>query len=176
MGLSFRKALGNMPATQIGMWAAKAAAKLFGATASETDPASWDWASYLKAAMGGVGAGIISNMVKPGTGQKVLEGALNYVTFKAIQNELVVKSDWAVEHLGQDDEYVPDEYLLTGEDESWFLGQDGGTYPTDEMYRLPEAYMGDTLVRPGRLGDTLVPVDQLGSVADEYRRAYIHQA
>lgn len=174
MGLSFKKALGNVPATQIGMFAAKAAAKLFGAEASETDPTSWDWASYLKAAGGGIGAGILANMVKPGTGQKVLEGSLNYIVFKALQNELISKNDWASQHLG-DDDYSPDEYLLTGADENWFLGADGNAYPTDEMYRLPEASYGEVLQPPGPLGDVLVAPGPLGSVADNYRREYFHQ-
>jgi len=179
MGLSFKKAIGNVPAIQIGMFAAKAAAKLFGGSegapgASETNPNSWTWASYLKAAAGGVGAGILTNMVKPGAGQKVLEGSLNYIIFKALQNELIYKSEWAIQHFG-DDDYTPDEYLLTGADENWFLGADGNAYPTDEMYRLPEASYGDVLQPPGPLGDVLVSPGPLGSVAENYRREYFQQ-
>ena len=187
MGLSFKKAHGNVPATQIGMFAAKWAARrlVMGDSvnyATETDPGSWNYLSYLKAAFGGVGAGVLTNMLKPGAGQKVLEGALNYVVFKAIQNEIIYKSDWATAQFGAEDEaYTPDEYLLTGADENWFLGPDGNTYPTDERYRLPSADyagLGKTLQPVGPLGD-LVRVDQLGafgSVAEDYRRAYFHQA
>lgn len=174
-GLSFKKALGNMVPAQVGMFAAKWACKRFGDNdATETNPSSWGWDSYLKGAVGGIGAGFLANMVKPGSGQKVLEGALNYITFKAVQNELVAKSSWAVEQFGADD-YTPDEYLMTGEDESWFLGEDGNAYPTDEMYRLPEAGYGNALVDVGPLGESLVPVDQLGSVSERYRSAYNQQ-
>lgn len=163
-----------MPATQIGMFAAKWASKRFGSAATETDPASWTWDSYLKGAVGAVGAGFLANMLKAGTGQKVLEGGLNFMVFKALQNEVIAGSTWASSQFGAS-EYVPDEYLLTGQDEDWFMGADGNQYPTDEMYRLPEAGYGDVLQPVGPLGDALQPVGPLGSVQDQYRRAYNQQ-
>lgn len=175
-GLNFRKAIGDMPAIQIGMFAAKWASKRWGASATETDPGSWTWDSYLKGAIGGIGAAMLANMMKRGSGQKVLEGAFNLMVYKAVQNELIPESTWATDQFGQEDDYSPDEYLMTG-DEDWFLGQDGRMYPTDEAYRLPEASYsgyGGALQPVDSLGDTLVPVTDLGSAAveEKARRAW----
>ena len=183
-GLSFRKVLANMPAIQIGMWAAKKAARsfVFGDStnyATENDAGSWSAMSYLKGSLGGLGAAVLVNMLKPGMGQKVLEGAANLMVYKALMNEVVYKSEWATQHFGadEDDAYTPDEYLLTGANEDWFMGADGNRYPTDERYRaLPEATYG-RLEPVGPLG-RLEPVGPLGfggSVADAYRADYFHQ-
>jgi len=186
-GLSFKKALANMPATQIGMWAAKKAARsfIFGdATnyATENDAGSWNWASYVKGSLGGVGAALLVNMLKPGMGQKVLEGAANLMVYKALMNEVVYKSETLTAHFGADedaDEYSPEEYLLTGANDDWFLGTDGGMYPTNDMYRLPEASMdGNAIVPVGPLGDVLTPVGPLGyygDIEEAYRKAYFNQ-
>jgi hypothetical protein len=170
-GLNFRAAIGSMPATQLGMFAAKWAAKRFGDEASETDPGSWNWASYIKGALGSVGAALLIKQLKPGMAQKALEGGLNLMMYKALQNELIANFDWASAQFGQD--YSPEEYLLTG-DENWFLGQDGNYYPAQEQYRLPEASYGDVLEPPGRLGfgDTLEPVTELGDSDDPFKKAW----
>lgn len=169
-GLNFRKAIGDMPAIQLGMFAATWSAKRWGSSATQTDPDSWTWDSYLKGAIGSVGAAMLANMMKPGSGQKVLEGGLNMMTNKAIQNELIAGSTWAAEQFGE--AYSPDEYLMTG-DENWFLGEDGRLYPTDEEYRLPEATYdgyGNALTPVGPMGDTIQPVTSLGSVVEEKAR------
>lgn len=172
MGLNFKNAMSGIFWTQSGMFGAKWMAKRFGADANETDPGSWDWSSYAKGAGGAIITAILANMVKPGKGQKVLEGGLNYVIFKAIQNELITQSDWAQEQFGADDDYTPDEYLLTGEDD-WFLGADGNMYPSDERHRLPSAGYGDTLepVGPLGFGDVLEPVGPLGE-SDPFKEAW----
>lgn len=170
---------------QLGMFAAKWAAKRFDPDASETDPGSWNWSSYLKGSVGAVLGGMVANMLKPGSGQKALEGGLNLMIYKAIQNELISGSDWAAGQLGEDDEdydegyflgedddYVPDEYLLTGTDEyPLMFGEDGELYPADDIHRLPEVEMdGYGQLEPvGPLGQ-LEPVGPLG--ADPYSRAY----
>jgi hypothetical protein len=153
------------------MLAAKFAAKKFGDAASETDPGSWNWASYVKGSVGAVLAGFAANMVRRGSGQKVLEGGLALMMYKAVQNELIVNSQWASEQFGQDD-YIPDEYLLTGnDDDPYYYGQDGQLYPADNRHRFPEVQIGGALVPVGPLGETLEPVGPLG--ADPWRSAYV---
>lgn len=178
------KALKNVPLTQTGMFAAKFAAKLGGADATETDPATWDWASYIKGSAGAVGAALLMGMLKRSHAQKVLEGGLNFIVFKAIQNELIPQSEWAQNWLGQaDEEYVPDEYLMTGTDDyPLMFGQDGELYPADDRHRmLPEVEMegyGDVLERPGRLGgygDVMERPGRLGEYGvDPFAKAYVH--
>ena len=175
------------------MFAAKWAAKRLDPDATETDPTTWNYSSYVKGALGGVAAAMVMNSVKRGSGQKVLDGALNLMMYKAVQNELVVKSDWAKEQFGaDDDDYVPDEYLLTGQDDDiyddddddvmllgtdqdpYMYADDGSIVPATDDYRIqmPEVEMGQSPLQPiGPLGeDVLQPVGPLG--ADPFTRAY----
>lgn len=173
-GLSFKKALKDLLPIQIGMMSAKWAAKRWGEAATEIDPNSWNWASYLKGALGATLAGLLAGQFKAGAGQKVLEGGVNLMIYKAIQNELIVGSAWATEQFGQD-AYFPDEYegsmLLAGETpegQAFMLGADNEFYPADDDYRV-----GNVLEPVGPLGqipERLEPVGPLG--ADPYARAF----
>lgn len=170
--LNFKKALKDVPAIQAGMFGAKWAAKRFGEAASETDPGSWNYASYLKASVGAVGAALLCNLVRPGMGQKSLEGGLNYIIFKALQNEVIAGNAWASAQFGADDDYVPDEYgtpALVGETENgehFMLGEDANYYPADDSYRD----MTGILEPVGPLG-ALEPVGPLGQ-SDPFERAW----
>jgi hypothetical protein len=172
-GISFKKALADVPATQLGMFAAKWAAKRFGgeAGALESDHGSWSATSYIKGAIGSVVAAMLANSFKPGTGQKVLAGGLNLMIYKAAQNEFIQGSDWAANQFGEGDGYVPDEYqgmLLAGqygEETPFMLAEDGEFYPADDEYR-----MQGVLEPVGPMGSELEPVGPLG--VDPYSEAY----
>jgi len=170
-GLNFKSAFKNVLMLDVGMFAAKFAAKRFGGGASELDPNSWGWRAYLQASAGAAVAGMVMNMVKPGTGQKVLEGGLAYVAFKAIQNELISGNATAESWLGASE--MPEDELLLDLDGTPYMNYDGVEYPLDESHR-----MGDTIVPVGRLGDTIVPVGRLGMGGDmsnlmsAYKNAY----
>lgn len=156
-GLNFRAASKNIIPTQLGMFAAVWGAKRFpgfGGEATQTNPESWGYQSYIKGSITGVLAGMAANVVKSGSGQKVLEGALNLMVFELIQNEFVQGSEWASGQFGQDGEYFPQEYLMTGTDEyPQMYGQDGNVYPADERHRLPEVEMEGMRFAPvGPLG------------------------
>lgn len=189
MGLNIRKAIGDVLPTQAGMFAAKWAAKKFpgDSAATEIDPESWNAMSYVKGSIGAFVAGVAANTIKPGSGQAVLAGGINLMIYKAIQNELINKSDWARGQFGADDDvYTPDEYLMTGADEDIALpalfGTDeypmmfdgnGNAVPATDDYRLPEVEMegyGDVLEVPGRLGDVLEVPGRLGE--DPFTRMY----
>lgn len=184
-GLSFRRALKNVISLDIGMFAAKFACKRFGdQVASETDPTTWNAMSYIKAGVGSVGAGLLLNMVRPGMGQKVMEGGLAWTVFKAVENEVIHGNATAEKWLGED--YVYDgigadpNVLVLDEDETPYMtGSDGQLLPLDESHRmLPEmTYSGDVLTPPGRLGDVLTPPGRLGNAArmdmlQAYQRDY----
>lgn len=193
MGLNVGSALKDIPAFQAGMFAAKFAAKKFGDNrATETDPESWSWDSYLKGAFGAIAAGIIAQKIKPGSGQNVLRGGLNLMIFKLIENEWIPKSEFATAHFGQDDElpgYVLGEVYENEEGTPYMLGEDGEWAPADDRHRLPEdaeammggydddddELLGDELQPPGRLGgNDLEPVGPLG--ADPYAEAFFGNA
>lgn len=173
MGLNLKGAISSLPLHLAGMFSAKFAAKRLGgeeSAASETDPESWTTASYVKGAVGGVVAGIAANMLRRGTGQKVVEGAFAYTAFKLVENELVTKSEWAQTWFGQDD-YVPDEFgpMVTGTDtEPYMYGEDGNLMPADDRYRMLPEVMG-ALQPPGPLGDELQRPGAMGNV---WARAY----
>jgi len=179
-GLDFKGALRNVPPYQIGMWAATWAAKRFASeefAANQTDPESWNYASYLKGGLGAVAAAIGANMLRPGWGQKVLEGGLNMMLFKLGENELVPKSEWATAQFGEDEE----PYYAGGEDivfdergAPYMLGENGDFIPVDERHRLPEEFEG-SLEPVGPLGATLEPVGPLGQ-SDPWADAYLGQA
>jgi hypothetical protein len=172
-GLNIKSALKDVPLTQVGMFATKWLAKRFGPDATETDPDSWNWSSYLKGGLGAVIAGFLAQTIKPGAGQKVLAGGLNLVVYKLIQNELIADNDWAEEQFGagQEEGYLPgdvedDEYgnsYLLGEDEQWHQLPEAGVM--GEMQRVgPLGEMGamEKLTPPGPLGDDAVADAMLG--------------
>ena len=192
-GLSFQTAMKNLAPFQIGMLAAKFAEKKGpGGLADDTDPLSWGYGSYLKGALAGVAAAAGANMIRPGWGQRVLEGALNQVVSRIIRNELIEKSAsmfartrkeirvhhqlapgvWTVEVDRGQIEQVESEQMYVDTDGTPYLQGAGYDYlPLDDQHRmLPDTpgYYGDTLVRPGPLGDTLVRPGPLGQ--DDIRR------
>lgn len=173
-GMNIRSALRGLPPTMVGMFAAKWAAKRFGSEASETDPESWTWASYLKGAAGAFVAGFLAQNLRAGWGQKVLEGGMSLMAYKLIENELIPKSEWAQAQFGEDETYFPEEYVQTDDQGTpYLLGQNGQWMPVDERHRLPEyGVMGDELQPVGRLGDELQPVGRLG---DAWQSAYFGQ-
>lgn len=176
-GLNFASAFKNMLPVQVGMFAAKFGAKRFGLDASETDPESWNWASYLKGALGGAIAAFLAQNIKPGSGQKVLEGAMNYITFKVVQNELIAGNETASRWLGgaEEDEYYPDEYMEGADDDEGYLPGDVATDDAGQPYLLGESgweEVGETLQPVGPLGEALQPVGPLGNDA-AYRAALL---
>ena len=185
-----------MPYTQIGMFATKWLAKRFGPDASEIDPGTWDWSSYLKGGIGAVAAGFFMQMIKPGSGQRVMAGGLNLMAYKLIQNELIAGNPgWAAQFGADEDEddYVPTEYMggydgyggqdtyLPGDVETnsagqpFLLGEDG------QWHALPEETMGDLLEPVGPLGQLepvgplgqLEPVGPLGNIDAAYRKSLL---
>jgi len=163
-GLNFKTALKNIPVSTIGMFAAKWAAKRFGEAASETDPNSWNYASYLKGSGGAAAAAIIANMVKPGSGQRVLEGGMSLMLYKLVQNELIAPSEFWGGQFGQSRE--PGVIETNSEGEPYILGEDYEWYPLTENSRMQGGY-GDSLVTPGPLGDSLVTPGPLGATMDQ---------
>lgn len=171
-GLSIRSALKDQIPIQIGMLASQWAAKRFGTDASELDPTTWTWASYAKGGLGAFGAAMIANAIKPGMGQKVLTGGLAHIVHRIVRNELIEKSPWAISQFGQGDEEEEGVYV---DEEGVPYAASGGEYlPLDEQHRmLPSgSVMGDSLVRPGPLGQ-LEPVGPLGQTSNQlYAQAY----
>jgi hypothetical protein len=161
-GLNFKGALKEVPMELIGMFAAKWAAKRFGNPATETDPASWNAASYIKGALGAVGGGILMNMIKPGSGHAVLRGGLSLMAYKLIENKGIANSPFWSAQLGADESAarVPGVIEMNGLGEPFILGEDyqwrplngADDYRAISGYGADEYVMGDALVRPGPLG------------------------
>lgn len=183
MGLNFQSALKNALTMQVGMLAAKWAAKRWSPDATETDPASWNYSSYIKGALGAALGAVVMNTIKRGQGQKALEGGLALMLNKIIQNELIPQSPFMLEQFGAEDwtdlgqdSYVPTEYLLTGDEDNPYAFDDAGNmYPADDRHRLPEiSEMGNALEPVGPLGGgALEPVGPLGYADDVWADAYL---
>jgi hypothetical protein len=147
-GLNFKMALKNIPVHTLGMLAAKWAAKKFGTAASETDPGSWNYASYLKGSAGAALGAFIANVIKPGTGQRVLEGGLSLMLYKLAQNELIAGNTFWAGQFGETDyQRVPGVVEENEAGEPYILGEDYQWYPL-EGYGAEDS----ALVAPGSLG------------------------
>ena len=199
-GLNVKSAIHEGIPMLIGMFAAKLGARKFG-NGLETDPTTWTWGTYLKAGAGAFVGAMAANMVRPGMGQRVLNGGLAFVLFKLVQNELVTKSPKAQEWFGADDPlegydgygYLgaddPNVLQLDGEGTPWMMSDNGQMLPLDERHRmqldgedswganddLPELQgtWGEALVAPGRLGEALVAPGRLGQdVRNDYIARY----
>jgi hypothetical protein len=180
-GLNFKQALNNIPLNTLGMFAAKWACKRFGQPATETDPNTWNYASYLKGAAGAATAGFIANMVKRGSGQRVLEGGLSLMLYKLVQNELIPGTSFWSEQLGAADDRVPGTVEQNSAGEPFILGEDYQWYPmtgADDARIDNQSLYGSALVQPGALGfgDSLVEPGRLGygeDLDDIYARNYL---
>jgi len=174
-GLNVKTALKGIPLNALGMFAAKWLAKKWGPAATETDPSSWNWSSYLKGAGGAAAAGFLANMVKPGSGQKVLEGGMALMLYKLIENEFIAgKPNWEAQ-LGGVSERVPGSIETNSAGEPFVLGDDGEWYPlegADDYDYLP---VGNALVEPGPLGNALVDPGPLGFGEDAFARPFMRR-
>ena len=175
-GLNFKSAIADGIPLILGIFAAKFGARKFGG-GTETDPTTWSWGTYLKAGAGAFAGAFLANMIKPGMGQKVLNGGLGFVIFKLVENELISQSPKAMEWFGQPEELEgygygfgaddPNILQLDGEGTPWMMSDDGQMLPLDERHRmglgedwdgagddLPEleGSWGEVLTEPGRLG------------------------
>lgn len=177
-GLNFKGALKNIPYSLVGMFGAKFLAKKFGGGALETDPESWGWKEYLQGALGATATAFLAQTLKPGSGQKVLEGGLTLMAYEMVQNELIAGSEWAsgqfgfnaygeLGGFGEDDDasYLPGDVETDDSGKPYLLGQDY------QWRELPEEGVSGTLQPVGPLG-TLEPVGPLGG-DDNYRKALL---
>lgn len=181
-GLNFKSALKNAPFYLIGMFGSKWMAKRFGGGASEIDPESWNYRSYLQGGLGAVATAFAMQMVKPGSGQKVLEGGMNLMLYEMIQNELIQPNEWAQNQFGDmgdygqmgDGGYEPGDIEQDEYGRTYLLGDNG------EWRELPEDVGGGAMQPVGPLGETLDPVGPLGQLqpvgplgADPYASAFL---
>lgn len=176
-----------------GALAAQWAAKRFAPGGGANDP-EWSMSNYLFGGLGAFGAGAIAETLKRGTGQKVLEGGLLLLVYKAFINQIAAGSEWLTEQFGEDEmhpaymlgqneeefealmgaeEYEPGDAYVDGIGETYVMGQDRAWYPADESHRLPMTGYGETSAPPGQLGETSAPPGSLG--VDPYSEALLGQ-
>lgn len=183
--MNYKTALKNVPINVVGMFIAKWFAKRGSPSALEADPSTWNGMTYLKGAGGTALGAYVVNMIRPGWGQKILEGGLGLLMYKAVQNHLIPKSSMAMGQLGA---YQPGDVEVNEAGEPFILGADGQSWiPMNEGDAgVPELAgfgqdedwtMMDALETPGRLGlgDYAEPPGRLGfgvpATAAAYSRA-----
>jgi hypothetical protein len=154
------------------MFGSKWLAKRFGGGAMESDPESWTWKTYLQGGLGAAAAAYVMQMIKPGSGQRVLEGGLNLMVYEILQNELIAGNEWATGQFGAEDDemysYEPGDVEEDETGKSYLLGEDYQWKPLPEM---SVQGMGSVLEPVGPLGQ-LEPVGPLGA-DDVYRKALL---
>jgi hypothetical protein len=174
-GLNYKQALRTIPLGVIGMFVTKWAAKRGTPDALEADPGTWNGMTYLKGGLGAVGGAYLANMVRPGSGQKVLEGGLMLLLYKAVQNHLIPKNEFLTNQFGASTPmYTPGDVETNSAGEPFILGQDGQTWiPLDEGSQMGQDWeMMDALETPGRLGDALETPGRLGFGQSSTKSAY----
>lgn len=199
-GLNFKQGLKDALILGFGMFGAKFLAKRFSGGASEADPSTWTIRTYLQMGGGAILAAMAANLLRPGMGQKVMEGGFALLLFKLIQNKLIQQNATATSWLGAAEVEPGSGLLLDLDGSPYMLGPAGEELPLDESHRMSEGYegfgeeeswadgygeeesWGESLVEPGplgRFGETLVPVSQLGFGQDRagaiaaYRRDWV---
>lgn len=172
------------------MFVTKWAAKRGTPDALEDDRGTWNGMTYLKGGLGAAAGGYLANMVKPGSGQKVLEGGMMLLLYKAAQNHLIPQNTFLMNQLGQDgQQYVPGDVEVNSAGEPFILGQDGTTWiPMDKGQELAgygqdedwEMMGQNALETPGRLGmgDVIETPGRLGfgqpATSAAYARSLFH--
>jgi len=171
-GLNFKSALKDIPFGLIGMLGAKFLAKRMGGGAIEGDSSTWGAAEYLKGGIGAVASGFLANMIKPGSGQKVMNGGLMLMAYEMVQNELIAKSEWAKGQFGADDySYQPGDVESDASGRAYMLGDD---YQWRQLPEVESSAVMGRLEPVSHLGQ-LEPVSHLGTGAGEdvYARALL---
>lgn len=196
-GINVRTALHSVPLRVLGMFVAKWAAKRGTPNALEADPSTWNGMTYLKGGLGAYAGAVVANMIKPGTGQRILEGGITLLIYKAVQNHLIPKNNWLTGQFGFGAEgggYAPGQVEVNSEGEPFIMGQDGQWQPMDDTPGLMGfsdygdygdygeddwTTMGqNALEPPGPLGfaDVLEPPGRLGGGQDAaYARALLNR-
>lgn len=161
-GVNVWGALQSALPMMIGALAGKFAAKKFADGGAEGE--DWTWKNYGLALAGGMGAAVATSAIfkgRPGTAQKVAEGALMLVLYKIATGEIAPQNETLSSWFGEDDELAP-EYQGVGalvqqvnpqmgdaadfpDGETYIRGNDGRWLPADDSHRIALG-MGDELV------------------------------
>jgi len=167
-------AVGSMLPMMAGAMGAKLAQKKFGSQTEESGV--WDWKDYLAGGVGVVAISLGSKYLfkaSSSTSQKILEGGLAIMLFKALTQKLVPMNDTAQRYLGDDDySEFGEDILSPGE-----LGDIDALYGEDDDYMLPgsmdlnsdgnwQAQWNDSL------NDDIVSTGPLGSSNETDEDAY----
>jgi hypothetical protein len=181
LGMNLKGALCSAPPRAIGMFAAKWGAKKFPGVSGGSDREDWAFSNYLAGGATGFLAGFLAENFKKGAGQKVLEGAIDLLVYKMIQNEVIPKNEFLTEQFGDDEmvllgedgepivmlgeEEAEEGDLLLGENgEVYMMGADGYTRPIDESHRLIATELAQRALnaRPAMGGALARPTPALG--------------
>lgn len=189
-GVNLGQVLKGQPQQVAGIFAAK-----FGANKMSDmggDHEDWDMKAYLGAGIGAYLGGVLANAIKPGKGQAVANAGIGYAIFKAVRNELIPKSEFAMnqlgdqaedtihpDYMGMGDDYGEDEYydapgdVLLGEGgEADYMMTEGGWRAMDESDRM----MGSAIVpATAELGSQVVEATAEMGGGDPYQKAWFSE-
>jgi hypothetical protein len=158
-GLNFRSGIKDSAILALGMFLTQFGCKRFSSEfeANLGDPQSWSAMSYVKGGIAGTVAAIAGNMLRPGIGQKLLEGSFAHLLFQLAQNYGIQPNDTMKSWFGQDPMNLP-EVQFDAQGNPLMMGA-WGQVPITEDYRM----LGDEVVSEDRYGDVQASPGRLGN-------------
>ena len=158
--LSFKTGFKNAVWLFAGMFAAQFGAKKFGGenTANLGQPETWTAMSYVKGGISGTVFAVVANMLRPGSGQKVIEGSIAHLLFQLAQNYGVNASEWAKGQFGEVNPGLPELQMGPGGDMELLGYGYGEAIPITDDYRM----LGDEVVNRDQFGDLQASAGRLG--------------
>jgi hypothetical protein len=187
-GMNIGAALRSTPLRVGGMMAAKWAAKKFPGVTGGGDKDDWAFSNYLAGGVGGFVAGFIAENLKRGSGQKILEGAIDLLAYKILENEVIPKNAFLSEQFGADDEIMllgedDEPIVMLGEDDAeegdlllgddgelYMMGADGYTRPVDESHRILAAELANRALAAQQVSGYGGPLARPGTLGGELSR------
>lgn len=166
MGLLTLRNLFDAAQGTTGMLAAQYAAKKWGGLGGGDHDREWTPRHYLMGGLGSLGAGLVAEMVRSGSGKKMFTGGLSLLGFNLVTKQLASRSDdvhamfagTGQTFRGDDGNiYRPGDTYMGEDGEVFIMGEGGGWSPMGYMGGVPtEADFQDlgreSLTPPGHLG------------------------
>jgi len=177
-GINPKKAITDAVKGQPGMLMAEFFAKKFGKEGKSIFEEGWSWENFAWSIGGAFAAGLAGNMIKPGSGNKMVEHGLGLVLNKLIQDKMIQQNATLKAALGQassvTNRYRQNQYLNPAAATSMRqYDMYGNRIVPNSTYNTA---MNGQVTPANSLGGMVVPEGVLGNVIDMYAPAFRRRA
>jgi len=178
-GINPKKAITDAVKGQPGMLMAEFFAKKFGKDGKSIFDSNWSWENFAWSIGGAFAAGLAGNMIKPGSGNKMVEHGLGLVLNKLIQDKMIQQNATLKAALGQassvTNRYAQNQYLNPAAATSMRQYDMYGNRIVPNS-NINSASMAGQITPANTLGGMVVPEGVLGNVIDMYAPAFRRRA